>query len=204
MLYAGGLGTGGWLCFSSILAVAQSEPRERCPDREEGEQRNGTEMGNKKKDRDRPRPGSGFWNWEGNEMVQCYQFNWKLESSILLLMKGRVRKRMKVMGRGEERKDRAVCKGHAAQFTSVKETIWLQFLLLSHSLLLNSLFVQCWTCACLCAHMYVYACACVYVCTPTHAYVCMCVGLRVCVWACMAFLAACAPDAQGCCCVATH
>lgn len=45
--------------FSSILAVAQSEPREQCPDTDEGGG-GGAEMGNKKKDRDRPRPGSVF------------------------------------------------------------------------------------------------------------------------------------------------
>lgn len=57
-------------------------------------------------------------------------------------MKSRVEKRMRVMGKRGKRQDRTACKGQAAQFTNVKETIWLQFLLLSHSELLNSLFVH--------------------------------------------------------------
>ncbi len=57
-------------------------------------------------------------------------------------MKSRVEKRMRVMGKERKRNDRTACKGHSAQFTSVKETIWLQFLLLSHSELLNSLCVH--------------------------------------------------------------
>lgn len=181
-MHAHCLGTGDWLCFSSILAVTQSEPREQCPGRGRGgggrRLRNGTEMGNKKNDRDGPRPGSGFWNGDGNEMVQCYQFNWKLERSILPPMKSRVKKRMRVMGKGGTRKKRTVCKGRTAQFTSVKETIWLQFLLLSHYELLNSWFVH------MCMYMYVDVRFCICVCVSKCMWinVSICVFVFVCVW----------------------
>lgn len=88
-----------WLWLS--LSLGNSAQAERRGGRE---LRNGTEMGNKKNDRDRPRPGSRFWNRDGNEMVLCYQFNWKLESSLLLPVKTRVEKRMRVMGKGGEKK----------------------------------------------------------------------------------------------------
>lgn len=87
-------------------------------------------------------------------------------------MKSGVEKRMRVMGKEGKRKDRTACKGHAARFTSVKETIWLQFLLLSHSELLNSLFVHV-------GHVHVCTCAFLYLCEVVH--VDKCVDMCVCI-----------------------
>lgn len=148
-------------------------PRQRGG-RRKGGLRNGTEMGNKKNDRDGPRPGRGFWNREGNEMVQRYQFNWKLESSILQPTKSGEEKKTRVMGRGGNRKDRTACKGHTAQFTSVKETIWLQFHLLSHSELK---FIICACCPCECVHL------CVFV----FVSMCSCIDVSVFVFVCECF-----------------
>lgn len=59
----------------------------------------------------------------------------------------------------------------------MKETIWLQFLLLSHSELLNSLFVHVHVCTC------VFLCLCL--CEYLH--VDKCVDMCVCVCKCLAF-----------------
>lgn len=82
-------------------------------------------------------------------------------------------KRMRVMGIGGKRDDRTVCKGHTAQFTRVKETIWLQFLVLSHSELLNSLFVHV-GCVCLCICVGVRLCVWINVLISVFAFVCLC------------------------------
>lgn len=66
---------------------------------------------------------------------------------------------MIVMGNAGNRKDRTACKGHTAQFTSVKETIWFQLLLFSQSELLNSLFVHVrLVSVCLRVFLYLYLC----------------------------------------------
>lgn len=95
-------------------------------------------------------------------------------------MKSRVEKRMRVMGKEGKRKDRTACKGHTAQFTSVKETIWLQFLLLSHSELLNSLFVHV-------GHVHVCICVFLYLCLCEYVHVDKCVDMCFCICVCLAF-----------------
>lgn len=101
-------------------------------------------------------------------------------------------------GETGKRKDRTACKGHTAQFTSVKETIWLQLLLLSHSEPLNSLFLHV-------EHVHVCTCVCLYLCLCEYVHVDKCVDMLVFISACVfGSLAACAPDAQGCYCVATY
>lgn len=77
--------------------------------------------------------------------------------------------------KGGKSKDRAMCKGHTAQFTSVKETIWLQFLLLSHSELLNSFFVHVYVCIC----VFLYLCLYAHVHVDKSADMCVCVGVCV-------------------------
>lgn len=79
-------------------------------------------------------------------------------------------KRMRVMGKGGKRDDGTACKGHTAQFTRVKKTIWLQFLLLSHSELLNSLFAHV-------GHVYVYICVCLHLCLCENVRVDKCVDM---------------------------
>lgn len=96
-------------------------------------------------------------------------------------MKSGEKKKTRVMGRGGNRKDRTACKGHTAQFTSVKETIWLQFHLLSHSELK---FIICACCACECVHL----CVCVSVCEYVLVHKCVNTCVRICVCVCV-FLA---------------
>lgn len=80
-------------------------------------------------------------------------------------------------GGGRERKDRTACKGQTAQFISVKETIWLEFLLLSHSELLNSLYlhvVPVRVCTC----VFLYLC----LCGSVDKKLDVCLFWCVCVW----------------------
>lgn len=100
-------------------------------------------------------------------------------------------------GKEGREKNGTACKGHTAQFISVKETIWLEFLLLSHSELLNSLFLHVGA-FCMRAHVFFSLCLCDaggYLDVWGCACVCLCVS---------DFLAACSPDAPVCFCVATY
>lgn len=95
-----------------------------------------------------------------------------------MLQKNGKEKSQRVTENGGKRNDRTACKGHTAQFTSVKETIWLQFLLLSHSELLNSLYVHVVHVVhvCVTAHVvFLYSCLCECV------HVGKCVNMRVCI-----------------------
>lgn len=152
-----------------------SELWEQCPGREEGEAKKWGQRWKTKRMKDRQKPGSDFWNRDRNKMVLCYRFYWKLKSSML--QKNWEGKRQRVMEKGGKRNDRTACKGHTAQFTSVKETIWLQFLLLSHSELLNSLFVRV-VHVCVTAHvvfLYLCLCECAHVGKCVNMCVCFCV-----------------------------
>lgn len=174
MLYAHCFGTGGWLCFSSILAVAQSEPREQCPGR--GGLRIGTEMGNKKNDRDGPRPGSGFWNTDGNEMVQCYQFNWKLESSILRPWRAEWKREWEWWGKRERERIEQCVKGILPSSPVWRKQYGSSFFC--------SAILNCWihySCMLgMCMYAHVRFCVCVGLCMWIN--VLICVFVCVCVW----------------------
>lgn len=141
---------------------------------EEGLQCRGQRSKTKRETETDPRSGSGLWNEDGNETVQCFQFNWKWESSILPPMKSGEERRKRVMGKREGKRMEQRVKG-----TLPSSSVWRKQY---GSSFFCSAILNCWI------H---YSCmlgpsACAHMCFSLCVYVMlgdiwMCGGVRVCV-----------------------